>query len=135
MTQAQIAIKQPGFSNPAKQCDLVMKGGITSGVVYPAAVLKLAPTYRFRSIGGTSAGAIAAALTAAAEFGRETGGFEKLDQLRTQIGSQGFLLRIFDVAGPTRPLLRTLIAILHKGQSAPGKISYILRALFWSLVY
>ncbi|HDX0915153.1 TPA: patatin-like phospholipase family protein, partial [Stenotrophomonas maltophilia] len=45
-----------------KYCDLVMKGGITSGIVYPNAVLALAREYRFKSIGGTSAGAIAAAV-------------------------------------------------------------------------
>jgi hypothetical protein len=47
--------------NPEKlECDLVMRGGITSGIVYPRAIAKLAKTYNFRSIGGTSAGAIAA---------------------------------------------------------------------------
>ena len=60
------------------ECDLVMKGGITSGVVYPPAVLALAERYRFRSIGGTSAGAIAAALPAAAEYDRNGGGFRRL---------------------------------------------------------
>ena len=54
-------------------CDIIMKGGITSGVVYPSAVCELAGTYRFKSIGGTSAGAIAAALTAAAEHARAHG--------------------------------------------------------------
>jgi hypothetical protein len=39
-----------------KVCDLVMKGGITSGIVYPKAVAELAKTYEFASIGGTSAG-------------------------------------------------------------------------------
>ena len=47
-------------------CDLVMKGGITSGVVYPGAIDQLSRHYRFKNIGGTSAGAIAAAATAAA---------------------------------------------------------------------
>jgi len=51
-----------------KYCDLVMKGGITSGIVYPNAVLALAREYRFKSIGGTSAGAIAAALGASRLF-------------------------------------------------------------------
>ena len=63
-------------------CDLVMKGGVTSGIVYPSLVLKLAEHYRFASIGGTSAGAIAAALSAAAEYGRQLdngGGTAKLD--------------------------------------------------------
>lgn len=55
------------------ECDLVMAGGITSGIVYPMATAELAKTYRFRNIGGTSAGAIAAVGTAAAEFGRRRG--------------------------------------------------------------
>ena len=63
-------------SRPQRFCDMVMKGGITSGVVYPLAVVKLAEQFVFRNIGGTSAGAIAAAATAAAELARDTGGFE-----------------------------------------------------------
>ena len=43
------------WRNPPLSCDIVMKGGITSGVVYPGAVVKLARRYRFRSIGGASA--------------------------------------------------------------------------------
>ena len=31
------------------ECDLVMRGGITSGIVYPRAIAKLAETYNFRS--------------------------------------------------------------------------------------
>jgi predicted acylesterase/phospholipase RssA len=50
--------------------DLTMQGGTTSGVVYPLAVCELATKFRFRNVGGASAGAIAAALTAAAELGR-----------------------------------------------------------------
>ena len=50
-----------------------MQGGVTSGVVYPGLVCKLAEYYDFQSIGGTSAGANAAALTAAAEFSRRKG--------------------------------------------------------------
>src|SRR5689334_22503917 len=55
------------------ECDLVMKGGITSGVIYPLAVCQLATTRRLRCVGGTSAGAIAAAGAAAAEFGHDGG--------------------------------------------------------------
>ena len=53
------------------QCDLVMKGGVTSGIVYPYTIIELATKFRLRSIGGTSAGAIAAALAAAAEYARQ----------------------------------------------------------------
>ena len=59
--------KRPRF------CDVVMKGGITSGVVYPKAMVTLAKCFRLKYIGGTSAGAIAAAAAAAAEFATRTG--------------------------------------------------------------
>jgi len=64
------------FANPIKNCDVVMKGGITSGIVYPSAICTLARTYRFMNIGGTSAGAIAAAAAAAAEYRRVGGSAE-----------------------------------------------------------
>ena len=66
-----------------------MKRGITSGIVYPALVLTLSRDDRFRCIGGTSAGAIAAAVRAAAEYGRKAKGFEKLDQVREHLGQGG----------------------------------------------
>jgi predicted acylesterase/phospholipase RssA len=56
-----------------KKCDIVMKGGITSGIVYPGVVCKLSEKYDFQNVGGTSAGGIAAALTAAAELARRQG--------------------------------------------------------------
>ena len=42
------------YSRPTRSCDVVMKGGITSGVVYPHAICELARTYRFVDVGGTS---------------------------------------------------------------------------------
>ena len=86
------------FAAPIQECDLIMQGGITSGVVYPPAILKIAPTYRFRSIGGTSAGAIAAAATAAAEYARTRGGFERLEQVPQDLAAG--LLSLFQ---PSRP--------------------------------
>ena len=72
-----------------------MKGGITSGVVYPHAICELARTYRFVDVGGTSAGAIAAAAAAAAEHGRERDGFRKLAALPAWIGEGDNLFRLF----------------------------------------
>ena len=63
---------------PEPFCDIVMKGGITSGIVYPPAIKVISDRFTFRNIGGTSAGAIAAAMTAAAEYRRckgDGGGF------------------------------------------------------------
>ena len=51
-----------------EHCDIVMEGGITSGVVYPGALGELSQAFRLHNIGGTSAGAIAAAGAAAAEL-------------------------------------------------------------------
>lgn len=93
------------------ECDLVMKGGVTSGIVYPPVVRKLAKKYRFRNVGGTSAGAIAAAVTAAAEYGRETGGFTKLKALSDQLGKDNFLRNLFQPSKETQPLMDTLYAV------------------------
>ncbi|MGW0022899.1 hypothetical protein [Rhodococcus sp. NPDC003383] len=53
-----------------RSTDITMRGGTTSGIVYPLAVCEIARAFRLRNIGGTSAGAIAAAAAAAAELGR-----------------------------------------------------------------
>ena len=100
------------YSNPAKNCDLVMKGGITSGVVYPWAVCELATTYRFRNIGGTSAGAIAAVAAAAAEFGRDSsdGGFRRLAALPDWLKQGRNLRDLFQPEPTTRPLFRLISA-------------------------
>lgn len=57
----------------AQDCDLIMKGGVTSGLVYPGAIAALAQDFRLRNIGGTSAGAIGAVAAAAMEYGLRTG--------------------------------------------------------------
>jgi len=112
---------------PIRCCDLVMKGGITSGVVYPRAVTEIARSFRLRSIGGTSAGAIAAAAAAAAEFGRlrgmQTGGFRLLERLPEFLGGKlpdgtGNLFALFQPEPGMRPLFRILTAPLNaRGKS------------------
>lgn len=62
-------------------CDLVMKGGITSGIIYPKLIARLATKYEFKNIGGTSAGAIAAGACAAAEYSRHNGNLQAFDEL------------------------------------------------------
>ena len=105
-----------------KYCDLVMKGGITSGIVYPNAVLALAREFRFKSVGGTSAGAIAAAVTAAAACGDRRkahagtaahdapgAGFEGLAQVAAQLTTQGFIAGLFQPAWGARNAYRALV--------------------------
>ncbi len=101
-----------------RNCDIVMKGGITSGVVYPPAVVQLSKSFSFRNIGGTSAGAIAAAVTAAAEFGRrrDADAFYRLARLPTDLGTpvsrggDSLLLSLFRPQKQTNALFRVLIA-------------------------
>ncbi len=99
------------YAQPTEECDLVLKGGITSGIAYPPALLRLATRYRFRSIGGTSAGAIAAAGAAAAEYGRAGGGFEKLGALSEALGAGTALRDLFQPTAATRPLLDVALAL------------------------
>jgi predicted acylesterase/phospholipase RssA len=113
-------LREADYSQPTRSCDVVMKGGITSGVVYPHAVCQLAETYRFRNVGGTSAGAIAAAATAAAEHGRQDGGFEKLAALPDEIGAEGKLKSLFQAQDRTKGLLAMLIAGLEGGAARAG---------------
>jgi hypothetical protein len=106
------------FLHPTAECDLVMKGGITSGIVYPPAVLELAPRYRFRDIGGASAGAIAAALVAAAEYGREDGGFDRLREVNHHLAEPKHLLELFQPTRAARPAFAALMALM-KGSTEP----------------
>jgi predicted acylesterase/phospholipase RssA len=121
------------YQNPSEACDLVMKGGITSGVVYPQAVLALAEKYRFRSLGGGSVGAIAAALTAAAEKGRRNGAFTELKKEQTKLQREDFLLEVFRPTETARPLMDTLLefAKVHDSAKKEGRKVWvaILRSL------
>jgi hypothetical protein len=108
------------YANPTLCCDIVMKGGITSGVVYPGAVLPLAERYRFKCIGGASAGGIAAAMVAAAEHARGQGGFSKLAELPGELAGttpdgDPLMLQLFQADAPTRPLFSVLISYLKHG--------------------
>jgi len=98
---------------PAQACDIVMKGGITSGVVYPLALVELSKKYRFANIGGTSAGAIAAAAAAAGEYGRgeADAGFERLAQIPREVGAN--LLSMFQPEPVLKPLFDIFVAALQ----------------------
>lgn len=109
------------MSQPERQCDIVMRGGIASGIVYPTAIAELAREYRFRSIGGTSAGAIAAAAAAAAEHGRREGSnpdaFAELAQVPVELAKRAHgrskLYRLFQPQRRTAWLHRLTITILE----------------------
>ena len=99
----------------ARQCDMIMKGGITSGIVYSYAILELARRYRLRSIGGASAGAIAAAFAAAAEYARrngDAGGYVRLQQRSRQLPA--IMPRLFQPEPAHAPLWYLVIAAMSR---------------------
>jgi predicted acylesterase/phospholipase RssA len=110
-------------------CDVIMKGGITSGVIYPEMISDLARHYRLKSVGGTSAGAIAAALAVAAEHARAKGkgenGYDELRRLPAWLGEQAAggrgsnLLQLFQPTARAAKLFRLLVATLPG--EAPGE--------------
>ncbi|MEW9853864.1 hypothetical protein [Novosphingobium sp. M1R2S20] len=103
------------FASPTDECDIVMKGGVTSGIVYPYAILELARRYRFRSVGGTSAGAIAASLAVAAEYARtvrgDPAGFVRLQRYCDELPEH--MPGLFQ----PEPRYRRLLAYLLRAQS------------------
>jgi Patatin-like phospholipase len=137
----------PGAVSPLDllPCDLVLKGGITSGVVYPKLMARLAREYQFKSIGGTSAGAIAAAACAAAELGRQTGqnpkSFEDLGRLPGQLGApkgEPLAPTLFHLFQPA-PSLRSHFAVLEGALNAPDTWAAVKGAMgalleeYWAL--
>ena len=100
-----------------KECDLVMKGGITSGVVYPKAIIGLSREYRFRQVGGASAGAIAAVIAAAAEYNRDGGGFDRLDELPADVANG--LERFFQPASEYKKVFKRVLSLIQSKRS-PG---------------
>ncbi|MET0309477.1 MAG: hypothetical protein ABW023_12290 [Sphingomonas sp.] len=122
-------------------CDLVMKGGITSGLVYPTAAIALAKKYRFKNVGGTSAGAIAAAACAAAALGERRkelsrtapagAGFAGLEKVAHDLSSRGFIYRLFQPSFGSRSVYHLLV--VATGRKGLFSILFgALRAMTWA---
>jgi hypothetical protein len=136
---------------PKYACDLILKGGITSGIVYPPAIVEIARDHRLCSVGGASAGAIGAVAAAAAELGRSsrTGGFDLLATLpatlaETDDAGETRLRRLFQADPSTsrlfdlvwfareqrgRRLLWGLVSRLRSATRAPGLVTGLGAAL------
>jgi len=127
-----------------EECDIVMEGGVTSGVVYPTFVARLAKRFTLRSIGGASVGAIAAIAAAAAQYKRNrvrqagTGiddGFYKMAQLprrlRESVGATTRLLSLFQPSAAMAPHFRVIVAGLNAGIK-PKVVARIALALLWN---
>jgi predicted acylesterase/phospholipase RssA len=109
---------------PRPECDIIMKGGITSGIVYPPAILALRSAgYRFRSIGGASAGAIAAAAVAAAQYGEANGGFDELAKLNADLGRGRFVADLFRTGARADAAAVLDLALAVQKATGPGAVN------------
>jgi predicted acylesterase/phospholipase RssA len=122
---------------PAQACDIIMKGGIASGVFYPRAITEIAESYRLVSIGGASAGAIASTGAAIAEYARGRGrdGFTPLcaliEQLRDEVDGKTLIERLFAPDPGTRALWSVVESVRNVpavGSAGGRKLSSIMRA-------
>ena len=126
----QEVLEKADYRVADKPCDLIMKGGVTSGIVYPKAICKLARRFHFHNIGGTSAGAIAAALAAAAERSRRgndcaQNGFNLLALLPDWLGNGSNLVDLFQPSTKTRPLFRVLLGAIGN-KTLPTRSAHII---------
>ena len=126
--------------SPIEYCDVVMKGGITSGIVYPNAVLALSGRYHFKNIGGTSAGAIAAAACAAAALGERRkvlqprkrignpadAGFRGLAVVSETLRKRGFIYSLFQPAAGAVAAFRLLVTLAARPSLGRGLIAGVI---------
>lgn len=110
-------------------CNLALKGGVTSGLVHAGALPALSHYYRLKGISGSSAGAIAAAFAAAAEYARTRGDAEAFERLKNH--SAELPSRLLDLFQPS-PGLEPLASALILLAPGTGRAKYLRAALcFW----
>lgn len=118
-------------------CDLVMKGGVTSGVIYPKLIARLASKYEFKNIGGTSAGAIAASACAAAQYGARNGNpqafndLAKLPDLLSEKASPEGRSKLFTLFQPDEAL-RQHFSVLMRALNTQSWDAVL--AVLWGLI-
>lgn len=122
----------PDFEDRAprdRYCDLILTGGVTSAIAYPAAIFALATAYRLNSIGGSSSGGGAAALAAAAEYRRRHGssdGFrillERTAAVADEVNGKTRLAWLFQPARHSRRLFYALVPGIAKPRRKVGTL-------------
>ena len=114
-----------------------MRGGMTSGILYPPAIYGFAEEYTLVGIGGTSAGGIAAGIAAAAEYRRRNGGgldgFDRLKDIPIDLEAEGKLTGLFRADASTRKILTRVLKLQRKycGAKKPGLLS-VLNNAWWA---
>lgn len=112
------------------ECDVVMEGGVTSGIVYPSFVARLSERFRLRSIGGTSVGAVAAVAAAAAQFRRNldgsADGFTRLAaipvELQQDISGKSRLFSLFQPCADLKRHFSVVTASLNRSSKVKALV-------------
>ena len=109
---------------PKEECDLVMRGGVTSGAVYPSALQEISKRYRLRNVGGASAGAIAAVGAAACEYGRrrDVAAFDRLMDVIDEITKERFVRDLFQPKKDTKLAFDVGLRIATSSRSYPLRL-------------
>jgi hypothetical protein len=118
---------------PSRTCDVIFAGEGPSALRYNPGLFDLARTHRFRVIASGTAGSLTAVLTAAAEYGRESGGFEKL-AAQEEWRTNGAPPPAFAYWSASPALLAFRVALERRGarpRPGPGLAGWVAR--FWSL--
>ena len=106
-----------------------MRGGVTSGVLYPSAIREIAKAFHLIGIGGTSAGAIAACAAAAAEYRRRIDGsfegFDQMTRISSELADEGRLVSLFRPDPATKDLFDDFRDLLEKKMGAFRKARLI----------
>jgi predicted acylesterase/phospholipase RssA len=143
---AELRERNREYEGARAPCDLVLKGGAASGFVYSGTIVELAKSYRFQAIGGTSAGAGAAGVAAAAEYGRRSGnpaawgiaGIEHVPEWAAERTANGWtrLKHLFGPDPATARLYEVVSAPFTATEGQAGKaISAALRGYWqWALL-
>ncbi len=132
---AELRAQNHEYQRASAPCDLVLKGGAASGFVYSGAIVELARVYRFQSIGGTSAGAGAAGVAAAAEYGRRSGneeawgfaGIEHIPEWAAERTANGWS-RLKHLFGPDPETARLYDVVVAPFTASTGGVSKAIRA-------
>lgn len=115
----------------ALNCDLVMKGGATSGVVYPGALQEIAGKFNLVGIGGTSAGALGAVVAAAAEYRRRREGsfegFAALTDVAEELAKPNRLKTLFRPDPDTKKLFDLAMRFLEHKTTGVDKLGLVWR--------
>jgi len=116
---------------PQRNCDLVLKGGATSGLVYPGALQEIASKFNLVGVGGTSAGALGAVVAAAAEYRRRVDGsdlgFAQLTAVAEELGKPNRLKTLFRPDKDTRKLFDLAMKLLEHKTSLVDKLGLVWR--------